>query len=88
MKAYAILKMAEDAFYNCFFIIDFIFSDDDRTMRAVLKHKSKGATGQVMKSYKGKLDEEIPDPSFLTDNFHCMKVLYKHIFSIFDEIRD
>ena len=62
MEASSIMKMVEDAFYNCFFIIDFIFSDDDRTMRAVLKHKSKGAIGQVMKSYKGKLDEEHPEP--------------------------
>ena len=35
-----------------------------------------------MKSSKGKLDEEIPEPSFLADPFHCVKVVAKHIFSI------
>ena len=47
MEASAILKMVEDAFYNCFFIIDVIVSDDDSTMQAVLKHPSKGARGVV-----------------------------------------
>ena len=57
MEAYAILNMVEDAFYNFFFIIDVIVSDDDSTMRAVIKHPSKGARGQVLKSSKVKLDE-------------------------------
>ena len=55
-----ILKMVEDALYNRFFIIDVIVSDDGSTMQAVLKHPSKGARGQVLKSSKGKLDKEIP----------------------------
>ena len=50
MEASEILKMVEDAFYNCFFIIDIIVSDDDSTMRAVLKCPSKSARGQVLKS--------------------------------------
>ena len=32
MEASAILKMVEDAFYNCFFIIDVIVSDNDGTI--------------------------------------------------------
>ena len=32
MEDSAILKVVKDAFYNCFFIIDFIVSDDDRKM--------------------------------------------------------
>ena len=32
MEASAILKMVEDAFYNNFFIIDIIVSNDDSTM--------------------------------------------------------
>ena len=87
MEASAILKMVEDAFYNRFFIIDVIVSNDDRTMRAVLKHPSKGAQGQVLKSSKGKLDEEIPEPSFLADPSHHVKVVAEHIFSILNEIR-
>ena len=84
----AILKMVEDAFYNLFFIVDVIVSDDDSTMRAVLKHPFKGARGQVLKSPKGKLDEEIPKPSFLADPSHRVRVVSKHIFSIFNKNRD
>ena len=82
MEDSAILKMAEDAFYNNFFIIDVFDHDDDSTMRAVLKNPSKGVRGQVMKSYKVKLDGEIPEPSFLADPSHRVKVVAKHIFSI------
>ena len=60
MEASAILKMVEDAFYNRFFIIDVIVSEDDSTIRYVLKHLSKGARGQVLKSSKVKLHTEIP----------------------------
>ena len=80
MKAYAILKMAEDAFYNRFYIIDVIVSDDDSTMRAVLKHPSKVARGQVMKSSKQKIDNKITDPSFLEDPSYHVKVVAKHIY--------
>ena len=80
MEASAILKMVEDAFLNRFFIIDVIVSDDDRTMRAVLKHPSTGVRGQVLKTYKGKLDEEILEPSFLDYTSHCVRVFAKHIF--------
>ena len=87
MEASAILKMVEDAFYNRFFIIDIILSNDDSTIQAVLNHTSKGARGQVLKSSKGKLDEEIPEPSFLADPFHHMKVVAKQIFSIVNKSR-
>ena len=59
--------------------------DDDSLMRAVLKHPSKGVRGQFLKSSKGKLDEEIPEPSFLADLSHRVKVVAKHIFSIVNE---
>ena len=88
MEASAILKMVEDAFLNRFFVIDIIVSDNDSTMRAVIKHPSKGARGQVLKSPTGKLHEDIPDPSFLADPSHCMKVVAKYIFSIVNESRD
>ena len=42
MEASTILKMADDAFYNRFFIIDLIVSDDDSTIRALIKHPPKG----------------------------------------------
>ena len=49
MEDSAILKMVEDAFYNCLFIIGVVFRESDSTMQAVLKHPSKGAWGQVIK---------------------------------------
>ena len=88
MEASEIMKMVEDAFYNRFFIIDIIVRDYDSTMQAVLKHPSKGAQGQVLKSSKGKLHTEISDPSFLAYPFHRVKVVEKHIFSIVNESRD
>ena len=87
MEASAILKMVEYVFYNRSFIIDVIISEDDSTMQAVLKHPSIDARGQVMKSSKVKLDEEIPYPPFLVDPSHCVKVVAKHIFSIVNESR-
>ena len=87
MEASAILKMVQYAFYNCFFIVHVIVSNNDSTMRAVLKHPSKGARGQVLKSSKGKLHEDIPEPSFLADPSHRVKVVAKHIFSIVNESR-
>ena len=88
MEASTILKMVEDAFYNRFFIIDIIVSDNDSTMRAMLKHPSKGAQGQVLKSSKGKLHEDIPEPPFLAYPSHRVKLVAKHIFSIVNESRD
>ena len=88
MEASTMIKMVEDSFYNRIFIIDVIVSDDDSTMRDVLKHPSKGAWGQVLKSWKGKLHTEIPEPSFLTDPSHHVKVVAKPIFSIVNKIRD
>ena len=88
IEASAIMKMVEDGFYNHFFIIDIIVSDDESTMRAVLKHPSKGARVHVLKSSKGKLHEDFPEPSFLADPSHCVKVVAKHIFSIVNKSRD
>ena len=82
MEASDILKMVEDAFYNQFFIVDVIVSDDDSTMQAVLKHPLIGVRGQVLKTSKVKIDEETPEPSFLADPSHRVKVVAKHIFSI------
>ena len=81
IEASAILKMAEDAFYNQFFIVDIIVSDNDSKMQAVLKHPFIGYRGQVLKTKKGKIDEEIPEPYFLADPSHHLKVVAKHIFS-------
>ena len=79
--------MVEDAFYNHFFIFDVIVIDDDIKIRAVLNHPSIGVQGKVLKSSKGKLDEEIPEPSFLADPSHRVKVVSKHIFSVVKKVR-
>ena len=41
-----------------------------------------------MKSSKGNLDGEIPEPSFLADPSYRVKVVDKHIFSIVNKSRD
>ena len=56
MEANAILNMVEDVFRHQCFIIDAILSDNYRTMQAVIKHPSRDARGQVIKSSKGKHD--------------------------------
>ena len=79
--------MVEDAFCNQFFVVYVMVSDDDSTMQAVIEHPSIGVRGQVLKTPKGKLDEEIPEPSFIAHPSHRVKVVAKHIFSIVNESR-
>ena len=87
MEASAIMKVVYDAFYNSFFIIDVIVSNNDIILRASLKHPSKGARGQVLESSKGKIDEEIQEPYFLADPPHGMKAVAKNIFYIVNKSR-
>ena len=47
MEVSSILKMIEDAFYNRFSIINVIVSEDDSTIRTVVKHPSKGVQGRI-----------------------------------------
>ena len=87
MEASYILKMVEDEFYNRFFIVAVIIRGNDSTVQSMLKNTSIGVRGQVLNTYKGKLDEEILEPSFIADPSHCVKVVAKHIFSIVNKIR-
>ena len=48
----------------------------------MLEHPSICAQGQVIKSSKEKLGNEMPVPSFLVYPSHQVKVFAKHIFSI------
>ena len=82
MEADTILKMVENAFWRCYFIVDVIVSNDYIIMQAVLKHTSRDARVQVLNSSKGNFYEEIPLPSFLADPSHHMKVVSEHINSI------
>ena len=49
-----------------------IVSDDDSTMRSLLKHKKINS--------KGKLPEAIPEPIFMADPSHRVKVMAKPFF--------
>ena len=62
MEPDAIMKMVEEAFRNCCFTIDAIVGDDDISMQDGFKNPSRGARGKVLKSFKGKIDEETPVP--------------------------
>ena len=53
-------------------IIEALVSDDDSTMRMLLKHKEKYP--------KGKLSSDIPQPTFLADPLHRIKVMAKPFF--------
>ena len=53
----------------------------------MLKHTSICVQGQVLKSSKGRLDEEIPEPSLLAYPSHHVRVVAKHIFSIVNKSR-
>ena len=82
MESDAILKMVEDAFRHRYFTIDVFASKDESTIRDVIKTPSKGVQGQFPRSYKRKIDEEIPVISFLVDPSHHVIFFVKHIFSI------
>ena len=76
------MKMVEDAYYNQFFIVDVIVSDNDSTMQSMLKNPLIGFRVQVLNSCKVKIDEKIPESSFLADLSHRVRFVAKHIFSI------
>ena len=80
MEAEAILQMVVDAFNNRGFIVSVIVSDDDSTMKACLKHRKLKADGKQYKSDKGRLDVHIPEPLFLADPSHRVKVVAKAFF--------
>ena len=52
LKGDAILNMVEDESCHQCFILDVTVSNDDRKMIAVIKHLSRGAQCQVLKSPK------------------------------------
>ena len=63
METFVTTTMVDDALYNNFFIIDVIVRYNSSTMLSVIKHTSKGARGQVIKSSRRKVDEETLEPS-------------------------
>ena len=57
-----------------------IVSDDDSTMRALLKHHDNNT--------KGKLPPYIPQPDFLADPSHRIKVMAKPFFKMVTKTKD
>jgi len=57
-----------------------IVSDDDSTMRAYLSHAENNA--------KGKLDDKIPEPRFMADPSHRIKVMSAPIFAMVTKTLD
>ena len=53
--------------------VEFIVSDDDSTMQAHLTH---------IGSDKGNLPLDVPEPTFLCDPSHWIKVMVKDIFGL------
>ena len=76
MESDAALNLYESLFYDSKkkIVLKSIVSDDDSTMRALLKHP---------KNHKrGKLNPEIPEPTWLADPSHRTKVVAKYIFNL------
>ena len=57
-----------------------LVTDDDSTMRANLKHKTN--------NNKGKLDDNVPEPTFLADPGHRVKVMVKKLFARVSKNKD
>ena len=57
-----------------------IVSGDDSTMRALLKHNTN--------NNKGMLPTIIPQPKFLADSFHRIKVMSKPFFKMVTKTKD
>ena len=76
MESDAALSLYETIFYDSKKKIALrrVVSDDDSTMRALLKRSGNHK--------RGKLNPEIPDPSWLADPFHRTKVVAKYIFAL------
>ena len=76
MESDAALSLYESMFYDFKKKISLrsIVSDDDSTMRALLKHPRNHK--------RGKLNPEIPEPSWLADPSHRTKVVAKYIFAL------
>lgn len=76
MEPDAVLSLYDNMFYDSLkkIALRSIVSDDDSTMKALLKHPSNHK--------RGKLNPEIPEPSWLADPSHRTKVVAKYIFAL------
>ena len=76
MEADAALTIYEELYYESQkkIALQCIVSDDDSSMRALLKHSTNHS--------KGKLKAEIPEPEWLADPSHRTKVVAKPFFAL------
>ena len=76
MESDTALSLYETIFYDSKnkIALRSIVSDDDSTMRALLKHPGNHK--------RGKLNPEIPEPSWLADPSRSIKVVAKYIFTL------
>ena len=76
MEPDAGLTIYEELFYDSHkkIALQYIVSDDDSSMRALLKHSTNHS--------KGKLKAEIPEPEWLADPSHRTKVVAKPFFAL------
>jgi len=76
MEPDAALTIYEELFYDSLkkIALQYIVSDDDSSMRALLKHSTNHS--------KGKLKAEIPEPEWLADPSHRTKVVAKPFFAL------
>ena len=96
MECEAIWLMVQDAYYNQRFTCSIIVSDDNSTMKSILKHswEEKIKAGRMTvdewpknnqnrpKKDNGRLPLDIPEPKFLADFNHRVKTVGKAIFAL------
>ena len=75
MEPYGILHLVSTSAEERGFVADWIVSDDDSSMRAIVKHKKS-----ELLSDKGKLPPHIPEPIFKADPSHRVKVVAKYFY--------
>ena len=83
MEAQAILDMCISCPYNRNFVAHWIISDDDSSMRAVLRHaKLFLNSGKKDPEDKGLLPTHIIEPEFKADPSHRNKVVAKYFYKL------
>ena len=77
MEPHGILDLVCNSATDRGYVTDWIVSDDDTSMRAILKHKKTDSDTD-----KGKLPSHIPEPIFKADPSHRVKVVAKYFYAL------
>jgi hypothetical protein len=95
MESNALLELAKQAFTRGF-VVSCVVGDDNSTIRATMHHSWNDlvSVGRMdvndwprdkngrKKTDTGKLPLHLPEPTFLADPTHCVRVLASHIFGL------